>query len=103
MGRAPKGKRTNWVMHEYRATTDDLDGTKPGQVRTTLTLLFDFVKCYCLIARFQADYGKKNNVLQSAFVLCRLFKKQDESVEICVEVEPSESSPTSARSIFSCY
>lgn len=41
-----------------------------------------------------------NCMMQSAFVLCRLFKKQDESIEVsnCDEVEPSDSSPISAKS-----
>ncbi|KAK1286503.1 Protein CUP-SHAPED COTYLEDON 3 [Acorus calamus] len=64
-GRAPKGMRTNWVMHEYRVTDHESDASDQG-----------------------------------SFVLCRLFRKSDETIANSNgdEVEGSGMSPTPTKS-----
>ncbi|XP_028055030.1 NAC domain-containing protein 62-like [Camellia sinensis] len=68
-GSAPKGQRTDWVIHEYSATSEGLGGSNPGQGSF---LLFKLMK----------KHDKK------------LDRKQDDSTEglICNEVDKNVSS-----------
>uniref|UniRef100_A0A1D1ZDK6 NAC domain-containing protein 78 n=1 Tax=Anthurium amnicola TaxID=1678845 RepID=A0A1D1ZDK6_9ARAE len=70
-GRAPRGERTTWIMHEYRVTSSASENDSDGA---------------------SGDQG--------AYVLCRLFKKPEEmtSSPNCDDVEDSGISPTSVVS-----
>ncbi|MQL92336.1 hypothetical protein Taro_024953 [Colocasia esculenta] len=65
-GRAPRGERTSWIMHEYRVA--------------------------CLASESDADGANGD---QGSYVLCRLFKKPDEKTSSpnCDEVEDGGLSP----------
>ncbi|KAF8413422.1 hypothetical protein HHK36_001405 [Tetracentron sinense] len=106
-GRAPNGERSNWIMHEYRATEKELDGTEAGQVHNALialvALFFYLLNFYPLWIRVVGSDFQRIGLwseARGAFVLCRLFKKPEENTEIsiCDEVEPTGLSPTASKS-----
>lgn len=56
-GRAPNGARTNWVMHEYRTTENEVNGANSGNAKilifqrcfVNLNLVFLFAMVYWLL------------------------------------------------------
>ena len=43
-GRAPRGERSNWVMHEYRLVDEELEKAGIAQVRSMSQKRFKFFK-----------------------------------------------------------
>ncbi|XP_072978038.1 NAC domain-containing protein 72-like [Typha angustifolia] len=74
-GRPPKGKKTNWIMHEYRLANPQASNTyKPVKLRDSSSMRLD------------------------DWVLCRIYKKsshQDEDVDDDLSSEGRKSSPIS--------
>ncbi|XP_050151836.1 NAC domain-containing protein 14-like [Malus sylvestris] len=82
-GRAPKGERTSWIMHEYRATQKELDGTGPGQGAFVLCRLFHKPE-------EKADVPKYDEVEQTGLSPTTTKSSPDESSDIIQETATSE-------------
>lgn len=48
-GRAPRGARSNWVMHEYRLTDEDLE--KAGVVQVRILNCFRYIYIFFFLVR----------------------------------------------------
>ncbi|KAL7146033.1 hypothetical protein ABFS83_06G014100 [Erythranthe nasuta] len=100
-GRAPDGKRTNWVIHEYRATDKSLDGTHPGQGAFVLLRLFRKAELKQDEIAESSNINEAEEIVSSPTVV--KFSAEDEKSEsltpssvVMPEVQPSsaESCPT---------
>lgn len=59
-GKAPKGVKTNWIMHEYRLANVDRSAGKRTNLRVMVLALFRIFKnCSCLQSRIinKFNYG----------------------------------------------
>ncbi|KAG4983838.1 hypothetical protein JHK87_028587 [Glycine soja] len=75
-GRAPDGKRTNWVMHEYRLVEEELEraGSGSSQPQFAMYCDMDIVIMLQMVNNFCAFLCSME---KDAYVLCRVFHKNN--------------------------
>jgi len=96
-GRAPRGHRTAWIMHEYRTAEPQLQqgqnvcfapATHFPHLTTAAPRLITIISCFFLLYH------------QGSFVLYRLFNKNEEESEASDAADsPSTSSPAIAPAV----
>ncbi|CAL0303783.1 unnamed protein product [Lupinus luteus] len=105
IGKAPKGTKTNWIMHEYRLLDSSRKNNGSAKVNNSKSFfpLFSIVSIYCSIDNM---FLIVNCLMQlDDWVLCRIYKKNSSAQKTIIpsfsskEYSNGGSSPSSSSHV----